>query len=237
MFLNLQKTQLLCINDARNYSIDSYLRINNQIIEGQEELKILGYYLSSKPDASAQYKSIKKKAAIRTWAIRHLKKSGVSRRDLVQIYTSFIRSAIEYGCNIYGGFLTTTQKHGIEKIQADVIRVIFGPRTEYQEGLQRAGIATLEERRHLLFLRFASKIEKSPTFSKKWLGKAVPNGHDLRRDNKYKIERARTDRLMKTPIFRMRQILNDLARERKTIDDEIADFEKKLEDKYAPKEK
>ena len=41
---------------------------------------------------------------------------------------------------------------------------------------------------------------------------------------------------MKTPIYRMRSILNELAREGKSIDDEILELEKNLNEKYAERE-
>lgn len=236
MRLNLNKTQLLCISDSKNYSLDTYLRVGNQIIEGQQELKILGYYLNNKPDASAQYGAIRRNAAARAWSLRHLKRSGVGNRDLVQIYTAFVRSVVEYASNVYGGFLTESQKTGIERIQELALQSIFGTYGNYHDNLIKAGIPTLEERRRLLFLRFAGKVEKSATFSKKWLKPADPSGHDLRRADKYKVERARTERLRRAPIPRIRSALNEISRENKTVEDAIGELEKRLAEKYLPKE-
>ena len=123
MQLNLSKTQLLCITGSINYEVNSYLKINRDIIDSGQTLKILGYHLSSKPDCSAQYDDIRRKAAMRAWLIRHLKKLGVPPRDLVDIYGAFVRSS-----NTYGGFLTTTQSQGIKRIQASVLSTIFGPK-------------------------------------------------------------------------------------------------------------
>ena len=149
MKLNLKKTQLLCVSDSINYEIDAYLRLGNEIIVSQPTLKILGYHLGRRPDASAQYDAIRRAAAARSWSIRHLKKSGIPCHDLVAVYKSFVRSAIEYASNVYGGLLTESQSSGIERIQANVMRVIYGPKLSYAKSLQRAGIPTLEERRRL----------------------------------------------------------------------------------------
>ena len=224
MQLNLGKTQLLCISEARSFNINSYLRVGSEIVQGSSKMKILGYIFDQSASANAQVTEIKRKAAIRAWSIRHLKRAGVPQGDLVQVFAAFIRSAVEYASNVYHGLLTGAQVQEIERIQSMILRVIYGDKLSYAQCLEAAGLPSLNNRRELAFLKFCERVERSPLYSKRWLPLAVNNEYNLRANDKYLIEKTKCTRLMKSPIFRMRKILNDLHRKGKTIIEEIEDF-------------
>ena len=228
MILNTGKTQILCISDAISFDVSSCIKVGQEVIESQEEIKVLGYTFGSRPDARAQVSRVKLNGARRAWSIRHLKKAGVPNADLVQIYCSFVRSALEYASNVYGGYLTDEQSGDIERIQANILRSIFGQKNSYRKCLSQAAIPTLKDRRSLLFLKFAEKIENSDRFRERWLPKSEEATHQLRKINKYKQERFRCNRLRDSPIFRMRKILNDLARDGASISEEIKKVEEEM---------
>ena len=224
MVLNLQKTQLLCYNDSTYSDVASYIKIGNEIIESSKTIKILGYTMSDKPGVHKQIESIKEKVAIRTWTIRHLRKAGVPERDLVLIYMAFIRSVIEFACNVYGGFLTTGQSDDLERLQANALRAIYGVDLSYRRCLKKSGVPLLSERRHLLFLRFTKKIIKNEHFKRKWLVENEESSYDLRRKEKYKINNMRCERMEKTPISRMRRALNEIEKRGTSIEEEVDSF-------------
>ena len=227
MKLNLQKTQILTISASKNYEISSYLRIGDQVIQSQDRMKILGYVLDASPGARAQVMEIKKKSARKSWTIRHLIKAGVKNNDLVQIYCSFIRSAIEYGTNVYSGYLTKEQENQIERIQANIVNTIF-PSRSYRECLLKAKIPTLKKRRELNFLKFARRIEANEYFRKRWLPLDDAPKYELRKSNKYKTMKYNCDRLANSPIFRVRDTLNAIHRSGENINEKIMKLEEDL---------
>ena len=228
MSLNLKKTQLLCVSDAKNYRVNSYLRIGDEIVEGQKEMKILGYILGSCPGAKAQVEDIKRKAARKSWSIRHLKKAAVPTRDLLEIYMSFIRSVIEYGSNIYHGYLTRQQAQELERIQANILKSIYGDKSSYRECLVRAQMPTLRKRRELNFLKFARRVENSSFFRERWLPLSEEINYELRRTNKYKMFKPKCERYKNSPIYRIRETLNDLHRRNVNINVEIIRLEEEM---------
>ena len=230
MELNAKKTQLLCVSDAKTFEINAYLNIDGEIIKGQECMKILGYVIGNKPNASAQVQDIKSKCNIRAWTIRHLKRAGVKQKDLAEIYTACIRSAVEYASNVYSGFLSKTQEEHIERLQANILRGIYDFKLSYRECLVNAGLPTLKARRELSFLKFSRRVETNERYRKRWLPPAHKVGYPLRAANKYKMTKPNCNRLENTPIFRVRKILNDLHRSQKNINVEIMELEEKILD-------
>ena len=221
MKLNLKKTQLICVTDAKHSNISSYLQIGDQIIESVNEIKILGYWIGSKPGAHSQIASIKKKFAQKSWTVRHLKKARVPCNDLVQIYSSFVRSTIEYASCIYSGFLSISQVNELERLQMLMLGTIFGFNHSYEESLKLARLPTLAQRREVAFLKFISRVLKNDDFREKWLPLATTTEYNLRRENKYEEKTAHCNRLQATPVYRMRKILNTLHREGVELEDRI----------------
>lgn len=230
MKLNLNKTQVLCISEAKNYVINAYLNVNNSIIEGTESMKVLGYILDTTTGASAQVRDIIGKTANRSWSIRHLIRAGVGQTHLVQIYAAFVRSAIEYGSNVYGGYLTKLQEEMIERLQANILKSIYGLRVSYRTCLVLANLPTLKKRRELIFARFARRIECTKEFRERWLPVNEDVEYNLRVRDKYRIDKANCERLKKTPIHRIRALLNGLHREGRNINEEIMRIEEKILD-------
>ena len=229
MELNAGKTQILCISDAINYNVSSFIKVGQEIMESQQEIKILGYTFGQRPDTKAQVAQIKKQGAWRAWSIRHLKRAGVPVQDLTQIYCSFVRSAIEYASVVYGCHLTEEQSDDIERIQANILRNIFGQRKSYRTCLGLAGIPLLKSRRELAFLKFTKRVEGSERFRAKWLPLNEKPGYDLRTYDKYQTTRFRSNRLRDSPIYKMRDLLNLLFRGESTIAEEVRKCEERIE--------
>lgn len=78
-----------------------------------------------------------KKANTRLYAIRTLKKAGLSRSDLVNIYCSFIRLRIEYAFLAWSS-LTVYLSDVTESILKRALRIIYQDMS-YEEALIRGG--------------------------------------------------------------------------------------------------
>ena len=107
---------------------------------------------------------------------KHRKKNSESRRALkrnfnsvkdrqlhahsvlVRFYCSVIRSILEYACQVFHCNLPLYLSEDIERIQRRALRVIF-PDCSYSEGLAKAGLTTLYDRRSTLCKELLSDID------------------------------------------------------------------------------
>jgi hypothetical protein len=137
-----KKTQLLCISDDREYAANSFVNLEIRM-KGDESMKILGFVFSQRPDVSAHVAHMREKYRKRAWIVRHLKKAGVSQRDLVQIYYSMVRSVLEYASGAFHTLLTKEESDELERLQRMSLKTIFGHHLSYGEILQQNGIQTL----------------------------------------------------------------------------------------------
>ena len=86
-----------------------------------------------------------KKNNSRLYALRQLKKAGLNVGDLVVIYSTFIRSCIEYASPAWAA-LTKNQSDVIESIQKRALRIII-PGMSYSDAMKATGLETLCTRR------------------------------------------------------------------------------------------
>ena len=75
-----------------------------------------------------------------------LLRSGMSVRDVVTLYTSVIRSILEYASPVWHCGLTTSQSADIERVQRRCLKIIF-PTLSYREALQISDLEKLCTRR------------------------------------------------------------------------------------------
>ena len=103
--------------------------------------------------------SITTKAAKRLYLLRQLKRTGIAPSDLVLFYCSVIRSVLEYACQVFHCNLPLYLSDEIERIQRRALRIIF-PACSYREGLVKAGLPFLYDRRSQLCKELFSNIEQ-----------------------------------------------------------------------------
>ena len=105
------------------------------------------------------------KAFKRLHIIRVLRRGGVRAADLLAIYVAPVRSVLEFCCVVWHNALLAYLSSEIERVQMRALRIIY-PRSSYQEALQRAKIASVEDRRNALCMRAFDKITKRRTLVK-----------------------------------------------------------------------
>ena len=105
--------------------------------------------------------------------------------------------------------LTEGQVREIERLQAIALKTIWGWDKSYEKCLSLSGLATLEERRTTAIRDFAIKTSMNPRYEN-WFPRNERGQHDLRRQEHYRINFARHERLKRAPIYAMRHILNNL---------------------------
>ncbi len=78
--------------------------------------------------------------------LSHLSRSGLEPEELVEYYTSIIKSVLEYACPAW---FTNIKDSGnmweLEHIQVRAIKIIF-KNLSYEQALTHTGLCTVEER-------------------------------------------------------------------------------------------
>jgi hypothetical protein len=207
MRVNVQKTGMIAIHDSMSYVPEAYIKTTEgeEIASTSNSLKVVGFNFDSRPDASFHVEQTVSKVRRRYWVIRHLQRLGFDKADLVKVYTSILRSAIEFCSVVYGPLLTKDQEEDIERLQSQSLKIIYGFDKPYREILEETGLQTLKERRAAAVLKFAQKSLEGKYAH--WFPLNEPK-RATRHALTYREEYARCERLRKTPIYHMRRVLN-----------------------------
>ena len=207
MVVNTDKTKLLCISDALNYTpLVYFFDAAGNRIESGKELKVLGFTFSNKPTVSLHLDLTSKKIRQRYWSLRHLRRVGFNDDELVKVYTSSIRPLAEYCCPAFHSMMTDEQDQMLENAQVGALRAIFGYGMSARRLRQQAQVDTLRQRRIELTDRFARKAANSPRFAH-WFPRNQ-GGRNVRSREEFKELFAKTDRLKNSPLYYMRRRLN-----------------------------
>ena len=107
--------------------------------------------------------------------IRRLKNLGMNTKSLVKIFTTQIRSVLEFGAVTWHPMLTKENSNAIERVQKTALAIILSPDyRSYEEALDITKLERLDKRRIALSLNFAKKASKHPEHSK-WFSKQDVN--------------------------------------------------------------
>ena len=210
MKLNKDKTKVMLFNSARQSDFMPNIEVDGQNLDVVEEFKLLGVMISSDLKWQANTDYITKKAFSRLWMIRRLKNLGLNLSSLVKVFTTQVRSVLEFGAVTWHPMLTTANSKSIERVQKSALAIILSPNYKsYDEALALTKLERLDNRRAKLSLSFAKKAAKHPEHSS-WFMKLEQNTLCQTRSFKppYKAVQARTQRLSKSPIPYFTNLLN-----------------------------
>ena len=129
-----------------------------------------------------------------------------------QIYILYIRSIVEQSCTVWHSSLSKENTEDLERVQKAALKIILGEKYEnYEDGLVKANLESLENRREMLCRNFATKCIKSknPRVKEIFKEKQKPE-KNLRNIEKYEVNFARTNRLKNSSIPYMQRILNNV---------------------------
>ena len=169
-------------------------RIDGQVLETVRSHKVLGLVIQDNLKWNENTCMIVSKASKRLHIIRVLRRGGVSAADLLVIYVALVRSVLEYCCVVWHNALPAHLSSEIERVQMRALRIIY-PRSSYQEALQRAKIARLEDRRNELCMRAFDKITKGGPWSKHLTPiRSIAHDYSLRNSNSWTSFKCKTER-------------------------------------------
>ena len=210
MRVNKNKTQLLCMNASKHSEVQSFIRSGNTEIISSDSLKILGFNFNKNPSANYHVSIIIEKFYNKLWTLRFLKRSGLSKERLLQIYYTVILPSVEYSSVVYHSLIPDHLADKLELVQKQALKIIFGWHLSFNEIVELHGIETLKQRREKEVLKFATKQASSDRFSS-WFPLSEQHAYNTRPANhrKYRETFTRNKRMKDNPLTHMRRILNE----------------------------
>ena len=137
---------------------------------------------------------------------------GATKEEMVHIWIVYCRSLLEQSAVVWSSSLTQENKNDLERTQKSFVKLILKNefKSEYEDSYEKAliklNLQTLEQRRIELCSNFANNCIKYDKLTD--LFPKNENLHDARNTEKYKILFADTDRLKKSSIVYMQNLLN-----------------------------
>ena len=141
--------------------------------------------------------------------LRRVSSFGAPIQDLKEIYILFVRSLLEQSATVWHSSLTQENAEDIERVQKNAMRIILRDQYQtYKKALAKLGLDNLSDRRKKLCLIFAQKCTKNPKTAYMFPEKKKLHTMNTRNPDKYEVQQAITDRLRKSPIIYMQNLLN-----------------------------
>ena len=204
MKLNQDKTKVIIFNYTNNYQFSTRLRVQDALLEIVEETKLLGSVVSSDLTWWKNTNYLTQKGYQRMLIIKKLYEFDVPIKDLVHIYTLYIRSMLELNCCVWHFNITQAESNDLERVQKVACKIILKDQyASYESALTMLNLQNLSDRRLMLVKRFAQsclKQEKS---------KDMFPVNNQRNSDKYKVKFARNSRLLNSAIPQMQRLLNE----------------------------
>ena len=145
-----------------------------------------------------------------------LKYSGVNRKDLIDIYKKFIRTALEYCSVAIHGSLSENQSNALEHCQAVSLRIVLqSDYDSYESALLLTGIQKLSLRRLARCKDFSLKCiqhEQNKRFFPR--NPNIENTTEVRDREEFVVNFARTKQYQVSAIPFCQRLLNQHYRER-----------------------
>ena len=173
--------------------------MNNHVIERVFEFKPLGIYFNNKLTWDDHINFICQKASKCLYFVILLRCAGYSPLDITEVFTSVIRSVLEYGCVVWHPGITKYQARCIEHIQKRALDIAF-PELEYLDAIHAAGFDSLESRRVQFCQTFFENIQKPHHKLHHLLLKYHQNESNLRTLRPREPFKCRTKRFQNSPI-------------------------------------
>ena len=111
------------------------------------QTKLLGITLSSDFNWQAHLDGIVKKSSKALYMLYIMKKYRPPRKQLVQIYTTYIRPLLEYCAPVFHAGLTASQANQLERVQKRALKLIGGFDGSYRQLLEDLQLESLVDRR------------------------------------------------------------------------------------------
>ena len=212
MQLNEQKTNYMVFSRSQT-EVATRLTVNSKTIDRIEEVKLVGVWIDTWLDWEKNTRELCRKAYARMTMITKLKYAGVGKEDLLNIYTLYIRSLLEYCSVVWHSTLTAEQNNKLESVQKLCLKIILGPAYEgYESALQCCGLDSLRYRREQKCLQFGRKNLLHPVHCSMFPVNQHPGqqpSSNTRRKEHFTVNWAKTNSYRMSAIPYIQRMLND----------------------------
>ena len=117
---------------------------------------------------------------------------------------------MEQSATVWHSSLTQENIEDLERVQKSAVKIILGPKYNgYKKSLIKLDMESLQERRKILCLTFAQKCVKNPKTMKMFPENKKEHKMETRKPEKYLVQHANTERLKKSAIIYMQNLLNE----------------------------
>ena len=157
MKLNRPKCKDLIISFAKECPELDRIFIQDYELTPVSSVKILGVHVSADLKWNVRISYIVAKASKRLYLLRLLKRAGVDQQSMLTVYTTCIRSVLEYGCQVWNFNAPQYLSEEVERIQKRALRLIC-PHLSYSQALEQTQLPTLAQRRNSLCQCFFMNI-------------------------------------------------------------------------------
>ena len=186
MVLNEKKTKVMIFNFSKNSQFTTDIKLKGESLEVVDEAKLLGTIITSDMKWNANTKRIVQNANSKMRMLHLASKFVKDKNDLKHIYKTFIRSRLEFSCELWHSSLSKTNETDIERVQKSALKVILKNKyKDYESALKLLDMESLYERRSNLCLKFAKKCLRIENFKKLFPHKKTK--HDMKKRNVEKI--------------------------------------------------
>ena len=124
--LNVKKTKNMLFNFSKKYQFSTNLTLMNENIEMVKETKLLGTIITDQITWDRNTEELTKKAFKRMQRLNATAGFTSKRKDLKDIYLTFVRSIVEQSAVVWHSGLSHRNKKDIERVQKAAVRVIMG---------------------------------------------------------------------------------------------------------------
>ena len=116
-----------------------------------QDTKLLGTIISNDLKWDKNTADIVKRANARMRLLQKVAEFSPPTKDLVTVYTMYIRSILEQSCTVWHSRLTVQNSEDLERVQKSALRIILGQNyITYEDGLETLMLSKLSDRRETM---------------------------------------------------------------------------------------
>ena len=196
MRVNTKKTKEMVIDFTRKPREIDPLILSGSVTERVSVFKLLGVWISNDLTWEHHIHTICSKVSPRLYYLKQLKRSGLSKPDLITYYKTIIRPVTDYACPVWHPGLTKAQSESLEQLQKRALRMIY-PGEHYCDILEMTEMDRLSERREHMCEKFFKSMCESNSKLNYLLPEKRNSNYDLRKHLKFPLPKIKNERYRK----------------------------------------
>ena len=209
MMLNENKTKTMIFNYSHNNQFTTRLSLNDKPLKVVNSTLLLGTVIQDSLKWDLNTARLVKKANSRMELLQKVASFTTNIEELKNIYILFVRSLLEQSATVWHSSLTEENKNDLERVQKTAFKIILGERYKtYKHAQNILQLESLNDRRENLCLLFALKSSKNPKTKHMFPLNDKAHVMNTRQSDKFKVQHANNDRLKKSGIIYMQNLLN-----------------------------